>query len=106
MDVSFLRDKIKSQEYDLSDHAHKERQVEKITITEIESAVLEGDIIERYPNDPRGESCLVAGVAIKKPLHIVCGRRGNRLLIVTVYRPGLPTWKDTKTRAKELKSRV
>ena len=37
--------------------------------------------------------------------HVVCGKRGKRLLIVTVYRPKLPVWIDYKTRVKELKSR-
>lgn len=106
MDVSFIRNKVKSQEYDLSSHAHRERQEEQITISEIEQAFLAGDIIERYPSDPRGESCLVAAKVENKPLHIVCGKRDNRLLIITVYKPKPPTWKNYKKRAKELKSRV
>ncbi|MGH7203012.1 MAG: hypothetical protein ACREHC_01045 [Candidatus Levyibacteriota bacterium] len=48
----------------------------------------------------------MAGNVLEKALHIVCGMRGERLLIVTVYRPKKPTWIDYKTRAKEIKSRV
>jgi hypothetical protein len=106
MDISFIRDKIGKEEYDLSAHAHQERQEEQITIEEIENILLKGDIIEKYSNDPRGQSCLVAGIEAKVSLHVVCGMRGNRLLIVTVYRPKKPTWIDYKTRAKEVKSRV
>ena len=106
MDIAFIRGKVKSGEYDLSSHAHRERQDELITTTEIEQALLAGDIIEKYPKDERGESCLIAAKVEDKPLHLVCGKRNNRLLIVTVYRPKLPTWKNYKQRTKELKSRA
>lgn len=106
MDRLFIRGQIKNENYDLSMHAHQERQEEQIAIDEIEKILLNGDIIEMYSNDPRGESCLVAGKIADITLHVVCGMRGNKLLIVTVYRPKSPTWIDYKTRAKEIKSRV
>ena len=92
-------------EYDLSAHAHLERQEEQIAIAEIEKVLLKGSIIEQYPNDPRGESCLVGAKISKKALHVVCGKRDSRLLIVTEYRPKPTTWINYKTRAKELESR-
>jgi len=106
VDKSFIEEKLVNNEYDLSSHAHTERQNEIITVKEIEQTLLRGDIIETYPGDPRGESCLVAFESQDKPLHVICGIRNGRLLIVTVYRPKLPVWTDYKTRAKELKSRV
>lgn len=105
MDQDFIKDKVVKGEYDLSVHAHNERQNEKITVKEIEQVLLKGVIIEQYPKDPRGGSCLVSGVVSKKPLHLVCGMRGDRLLIVTNYRPKPPVWINYTTRAKELKSR-
>ncbi len=102
MDIKWIREKVRLNEYDLSSHAHQERQEEQITIEEIEKTLLKGSIIEEYPSDPRGQSCLVA----IKSLHVVCGIRNERLLIVTNYRPIPPTWVNWKTRAKELKSRV
>ncbi|OGM26628.1 hypothetical protein A3D00_01160 [Candidatus Woesebacteria bacterium RIFCSPHIGHO2_02_FULL_38_9] len=102
MDIHNIRNKVRKNEYDLSFHAHQERQDEQITIAEIEQVILKGDIIEKYSNDPRGESCLVGS----RNLHIVCGTRGTRLLIITVYRPKPPTWVDYKTRVKEVKNRV
>lgn len=101
MDLKLIRRQIRKGEFDLSHHAHKERQIEKISIAEIRQTILKGAIIEEYPKDPRGSSCLMA----IKNSHVVCGFRGERLLIVTVYRPQEPTWIDYKTRAKELKSR-
>lgn len=106
MNLKIIRDKIIKGEYDLSEHAHKERQDERISVKEIEQTVLNGDIIEKYPKDPRGESCLITCETFDNPIHVVCGFRNKRLLIVTLYRPTLPKWVGYKTRAKELKSRV
>lgn len=106
MNFKVIGQKVRLGEYDLSEHAHKERQEERITIEEIEQILLKGSIIEKYLNDPRGESCLVAGLTKDRPIHVVCGFRGRRLLIVTVYVPRPPIWIDVKTRAKELESRV
>ncbi|MBI2086036.1 DUF4258 domain-containing protein [Candidatus Daviesbacteria bacterium] len=81
MDTKIIREKIIKSEFDLSEHAHKERQIEQITIKEIEQTILENDIIEKYPKDPRGPSCLIGNAS----LHVVCGFRNARLLVVTVY---------------------
>lgn len=53
MDIQFIIKKIKKEEYDLSSHAHRERQEEQITIDELEKNLLDGDIIEMYINDPK-----------------------------------------------------
>ncbi|MBI2039589.1 DUF4258 domain-containing protein [Candidatus Microgenomates bacterium] len=102
MDIKTIRKKVRAGEYDLSEHTHKERQEEQTTTDEIEKTLLKGAIIEKYPEDLRGGSCLVGS----KKLHVVCGFRNKRLLIVTNYRPKKPTWINWKTRAKEIKSRV
>jgi len=102
MDLKTIREKVRKSEFDLSEHAHKERQIEKISIKEIKQTILGNDIIEEYINDPRGSSCLIGN----EDLHVVCGFRANRLLIVTTYRPEEPVWIDYKTRVKELKNRV
>lgn len=106
MDLKEIQGKVNREEYDLSEHAHVERQAENITIKEIEGAVYIGEIIETYTEDPRGESCLIAAKLKNRSLHVVCGKRGDRILIVTVYEPKLPKWIDYKTRSKELKGRV
>lgn len=102
MNIRVIRNKVRTEEFDLSSHAHQERQEEQITIEEIETAILKGSIIEQYPKDSRGPSCLV----VSRSLHVVCGFRGERLVIVTVYRPKKPVWIGYKTRAKELKNRA
>lgn len=46
MDIKTIRLKIKKGEYDLSHHAHQERQEEHITLEEIAETLLKGVIIE------------------------------------------------------------
>ena len=101
MNLKTIREKVSKGEFDLSHHAHKERQIEKISINEIKQTILKNDIIEEYPNDPRCPSCLIGN----ENLHVVCGFRNEKVLVVTNYRPEEPVWTDWKTRAKELKNR-
>ena len=74
MDIETIKAKVKSNEFVLSQHAHEERQAESISIDDIKVAVLSGEIIENYPEDKRGESCLILGYSNVRPIHIVCGK--------------------------------
>jgi len=44
-------------------HAERERQAERITTAELETVLRSCDVLEDYPDDPRGHSCLVLGFA-------------------------------------------
>jgi hypothetical protein len=48
-------------EFQFTGHAHKERQEETIKAKEIRDALMKCEILEDYPDDPRGASCLVLG---------------------------------------------
>ena len=52
------------------------------------------------PDSGRGESCLMLGFSEKIPIHTVCGWRGNRIAIITVYVPKPPKFIDPYTRSK------
>ena len=43
-----------------------------IQIEDLEEALRSCEVIEDYPNDPRGASCLVLGFSKQRPLHAVC----------------------------------
>ncbi len=62
-------------------------------------AIANGEILENYPEDQRGHSCLVLGYTRDgKALHAVCGYDpSGTLVIITVYFPEPPKWKDPKT---------
>lgn len=96
----FVRREIKKQAYEISIHADEERLAEGLTIDQVEDALSSCAIIEKYPDDPRGESCLAAGfVSPRMPLHAVCGKnRSGHLILVTIYIPAMPKWRDPYTR--------
>jgi hypothetical protein len=73
---------------------------ELITPDEVRSAIFEGEIIEDYPEDARGHSCLMLGYGTEgRPIHVVCSPKDEYLAIVTVYLPDERRWaSDWKTR--------
>lgn len=104
MNPEDIRRLIREGEYEFTFHAQQERLADDLDVVEIEHAIMTGEIIEQYPDDPRGESCLVAGHAGTTPIHAVLGWAPNRssgkriLRVITVYVPQQPKWKDYRTR--------
>ena len=74
----FIRREIENQTYLISTHADDERLADGLTILEVESALTSCDVLEQYPEDPRGESCLTVGFVGNKPMHFVCGKNIDR----------------------------
>ena len=101
MEIGEIEEKIRKEEFEISFHAEKERYAEDITISDLEAAIYNGEILEDYPDDPRGSSCLVLGYSKNRPIHIVCGYTPIKWLrIITVYIPKLPKWIDERTRSR------
>lgn len=76
---------------------------EVITTDEVRQVVSNGEIIEDYPEDKRGHSCLMFGMPSAKRLaHVVCAPKDEYLAIITAYIPSLEKWEaDFKTRRKK-----
>ena len=98
MDLDEIKAKVRLSRWVLSHHAEIERRADKLTFAEIEDALLNGDILEQYADTGRGESCLIVGIAEDKPIHVVCGWRGESIAIITVYVPRPPKFSDPWTR--------
>lgn len=103
MGIDWIKKKIKEENYEFSAHAEEERQADKLMVHDVEKSLLEGEILEDYPDDPRGESCLVLGFGeVGVPIHVVCGKtKQGDLRIITVYIPMAPKWINERTRRKE-----
>lgn len=64
-----------------------------ITTHEIEGVVKTGEIIEDYPEDVRGPSCLLLGFGQDdRAIHVVCAAKEEYLAIITAYLPSLDQW--------------
>ncbi len=86
---------VDKQCYRYSRHGDRERQNDGLSLVEVEEALSSGRIIERYADSGRGESCLLAGFTDGgKPVHVVCGRMDSWLVIITVYIPTPPKFKN------------
>ena len=98
--IEIVREKVLKGNFFLSHHAQIERGEERIRIDDIVAAISNGQELEPYPDDPRGESCLIVGQGIDlRWIHVLCGNFYEKdLLIITVYIPKSPKWKDLFTR--------
>ena len=101
MTIDEIKKKIGDNQYFYTMHAEIERKADDLTFYQIEEAILAGDILEQYPDDERGESCLIVGFSGNIPIHAVCGKRGEDIVIITVYVPKTPKFVDPWTRSKE-----
>ena len=63
-----------------------------ITVAEIRDVVMLGEIIEEYPEDKRGVSCLVSYAKQNRVLHVVCAPKAEYLAIITAYWPAPDQW--------------
>jgi hypothetical protein len=95
-----IKRKVGRGDYVYTLHAEIERKADDLTFSQIEKALLNGNILEQYPDAVRGDSCLILGFVDEIPIHIVCGWRGDKIAIVTVYVPKPPKFIDPWTRSK------
>lgn len=69
-----------------------------ISRSDVEEAILAGEIIEEYPKDKYSPSCLIYGeVASGRKLHIQISLP-PAVVIITAYEPGPAEWIDYKIR--------
>lgn len=79
-------------------HAVKRMGQRKITLTEIEHVIQNGDIIEDYPGDKPFPSCLILGTIREGfPLYVVCAV-SDRVHLITAHWMDPEKWLDPVTR--------
>ncbi len=101
MDIEIIKTKVRQGELVFSIHAEEERMDEGLTAHAVVTAILNDDILEQYPDTGRGESCLVLGFVDETAVHVVCGWRGDSVVIITMYIPTPPYFSDPWTRMEE-----
>lgn len=62
----------------------------------------DGEVIEDYPKDKYGPSCLVFGMTkSRRPIHIQCSYPSRKIVkIITLYQPDPRQWIEYKVRRK------
>lgn len=73
-----------------------------ITARELLEALGRSEVIEDYPDDKYGPSCLVFGVTDGgRPLHVQCSYPSRPVLkIITLYEPDPELWIDHRQRRR------
>lgn len=100
--IEEIKARFRSGKYEYSLHAVDQTVLKGITRREIEEAVGSGEIIEDYPTDKYGPSCLILGITAQgRPLHIQCTHATReRVKIITVYEPNVAEWRDSRVRRR------
>lgn len=72
-------------------HGHQEMVEEDISYNEVREALMNGSMLENYPEHQRGACCLVCGQTESgRFLHVVCTTSLDLSIIITVYEPKAP----------------
>jgi hypothetical protein len=96
-----IRSKILRRQYEFSKHAVDQSIIREISVAEVEQAISGGsDLIEDYPDDKYGPSCLILGFTkAGRPIHLQCSYPSRPLIkIITLYEPDPARWEDFKVR--------
>ena len=101
--IEEIRRKIAEGQFEFSKHAVDQSILRKIRVQEIREAIAIGQVIETYPDDKYGASCLILGMTQnQRPIHIQCSYPSRPLIkIVTVYEPNPQRWTDDFTQRRQ-----
>ena len=74
-----------------------------ISSREVRAVIFHGVVIEDYPDDMRGHSCLMLGRGDGgRPIHVVCAPKSDYLAVITAYLPNPEQWEpDWQTRKEK-----
>ena len=98
--IGRIRERFERREYEYSLHAVDQSILRKITVIEVEQAVAHGEVIEEYPSDKYGPSCLIFGrTGEGRPIHVQCTTPSRLVLkVITVYEPDETKWIECRKR--------
>lgn len=72
-----------------------------ITPQEVERVVMMGELVEDYPHDSRGHSCLLLGFGdTGRAIHVVCSPKAEYLAVITAYLPDTEQWSSDYRRRR------
>jgi len=99
--IEGIRAKFERRQYEFSKHAVDQSIIRDIGVAEVEDAISgRSEIIEDYPDDKYGPSCLILGFTkVGRPLHVQCSYPTRSLVkSITLYEPAPDLWIDFRLR--------
>lgn len=101
LSLEAIKEKFARRQYEFSIHAVDQTIIREIAVAELEQAISNrSEVIEDYPDDKYGPSCLILGFTnAGRPLHIQCSYPTRQILkIITVYEPDPCLWNQYRGR--------
>ena len=101
--LNAIRSKIRTGQVEFSQHATDQSIIRGISMQDFRDAMERSEVIEDYPHDKYGPSCLVLGFTLsQRPLHIHCSYPMRPIIkIITLYEPNPSRWIDFKIRKQD-----
>jgi hypothetical protein len=98
--IEEIQQTFRESRYEYSLHAVDKSILLHIARKEVEEAIASGEMIEDYPQDKYGPSCLIYGVTeAGRHLHVQCSYpQRPKVKIITVYEPDSNEWINFKVR--------
>ena len=98
--IEEIREKIEAEQFEFSKHAVDQSIIRRIAVQEIREVFGDAEVIEDYPEDKYGPSCLILGkTRAGRPLHIQCSYPSRALIkVITLYEPDPDFWIDFRIR--------
>lgn len=87
--IERIRERVRLRQYDMTAHAAEEMAEDRLSIVDVEHAILTGRVAQILRDDPRGNRYVTQGTAMDGAARVgVVGRFSgdDRYLVVTVYR--------------------
>lgn len=100
--IEAIRAKFVAGRFEFSRHATDQSIRRNITVMEVRAAMDAAELIEDYPDDKYGPSCLLLGFTLtERPLHVHCSHPTRPVLkVITLYEPDPALWVRHRTRRK------
>ena len=98
--IDEIRAKFARDEFEFSRHAVDQTVRRGISVAEIRQAIAAGAVIEDYPDDKYGPSCLIFGRTLAgRPLHLQTSYPSRSIVkIITLYEPDPNQWINYRRR--------
>ena len=102
INIESLRQHYVNGQVYISEHADNRFRERGIKARDVRYCVMNGRIIEDYPDDFPFPSCLILGNALNgKVLHVVMSNEGSMGRIITAYYPDPEKWSEDFSVRKE-----
>lgn len=100
--IEEIRQKVADEKFEFSKHAVDQSILRQVQVQEIKEVIANGQVIEDYPNDKYGPSCLISGLTqTRRSIHVQCSYPSRSLVrIITLYQPDPQKWDEDFTQRR------